>query len=68
MILYKEAGAEMELRQAFETIRTATYEEIKELLSNLVIESRSDVCTEEQYIILWEIVRRNEARKRNKNP
>ena len=58
----------MELRQAFETIRTATYEEITELLSNLVIESRSDLCTEEQYIILWEIVRRNEARKRNENP
>ena len=57
----------MELRQAFETIRTATYEEITELLSNLVIESRSSVCTEEQYIILWEIVRRNEARKRNDN-
>lgn len=54
----------MELLEAFERIRSASYQELTTLLNTLVMESGSDRCTEQQYVVLWEIVRRNEARKR----
>ena len=56
----------MQLLEAFETIRSASYDELKQLLHELIIEEESPTCTESQYIVLREIMRRNEIRKRTK--
>ena len=56
----------MQLLEAFETIRSASYDELKQLLHDLIIEEGSSTCTERQYIVLREIMRRNQIRKRTK--
>lgn len=56
----------MELLEAFETIRSASYDDLKSLLHELNIEDGSSTCIEIQYIVLREIMRRNEIRKRTK--
>lgn len=56
----------MELLEAFETIRSASYDDLKSLLHELIIEEGSSTGIEMQYIVLREIMRRNEIRKRTK--
>ena len=56
----------MELLEAFETIRAASYDDLKSLLHELIIEEESSTSTEMQYIVLREIIRRNKIGKRTK--